>query len=226
MQYPVCFGAEAEIKAMVDRGLTGATPSNIMVPRIVKETPHGTVITDPDSLLLEERILQLYGPFEDGMAHILTSLMLILSSKSAQDMTMYINSGGGSVISGYKIIDTIESIPNDVAIIVNGMAASMGAATLINGAKGKRFATPRSQIMVHQVSAGTQGTIKDMERSFDHSKRLNDELHAMFVEKTGQPESVVDTWFDRDTWMSAEEAKDNGIIDDVVKPANPVAQKS
>lgn len=219
---PICFGAFEEIAQMIRTGQASSSgPTNLVIPRITTVDKHtGSIISqDPYSLLLDSRVIRLSGVFEDGMSDLITTLLLNLNAQSKQDISLYINSPGGSVISGLSIIDTMHDIGADVATIATGMAASMGAATLINGTPGKRMATPNAQIMVHQVSAGTQGTIKDMEIRFEHSKKLNEMLHAMFVEKTGQSEAVVDKWFDRDHWFSAEEALDNGIIDKVIKPS-------
>ncbi len=217
MHYPVCFGAFDQIKAMIDSGqATCSGPTNLVIPSVTTIENGRQVTRDPYSILMEERIIKLRGPFEDGMADLINTLLMNLDVQGNKDVQLYINSPGGSVMSGLHIIDTMDFIDADVSTIASGMAASMGAATLICGAKGKRLATRNAEIMVHQVSSGAQGTYKDMEISIKHTKRLNDRLHAMFVEKTGQPEHVVDQWFDRDHWFTAEEAKDNGIIDDIV----------
>jgi ATP-dependent Clp protease, protease subunit len=188
-----------------------------LVPYVVKKTPEGERGMDIFSRLLEERIIMLTDQFEDGMASLIVSQLLFLQSEDPnKDITMYINSPGGSITSMWSIIDTMNLIKPDVSTICIGMAASAGSLVLANGAKGKRFILPNAEVMIHQPAGGAQGMASDIEITAKHILRSKDMLHKFMSEKTGQSIERLTKDMDRDTFLSAEEAVDYGLVDKII----------
>ena len=189
-----------------------------VIPYVVETTRNGERSSDIYSRLLKERIIFLDSQVTDESASIIVAQLLYLESEDlTKDISLYINSPGGSVTAGMAIYDTMQIIKCDVSTICIGMAASMGAFLLSGGAKGKRFALPNAEIMIHQPSGGAQGQATDIkivaDRIIETRKRLNEILAA----NTGQPLSVIEVDTERDHYMSAEEAKQYGLIDAVLE---------
>ncbi|MEC9292116.1 MAG: ATP-dependent Clp protease proteolytic subunit [Pseudomonadota bacterium] len=213
------FGADASVVQAMINGTYKDPVTNVRLPSVTTTLPDGRIINeDPYSKLYAGGILRLSGQFEDGMADVMTTLLLNHEATSKNDAQMYINSPGGVVTSGLGIIDTMNYIKNDVSTIVVGQAASMGAATLVAGAPGKRFALPNARIMVHQIRGGSQGTLDDMEIQIEEARQLNEILFDLFVERTGQSRDTVKDWFRKDTFFRPSEAVKAGIIDKVITP--------
>ena len=188
-----------------------------LVPMVVEQTNRGERSYDIYSRLLKDGIIFLGDPISDITANLVVAQLLFLAAEYPdRDINFYINSPGGSISAGLAIYDTMNFIRPDVSTICIGMAASMGAFLLAGGAKGKRFALPNSEIMIHQPSGGMRGPASDMEI---YAKRIlsnREKLNAMFAEMTGQPVDVIAKDSDRDNFMSAEEAKKYGLIDDII----------
>ena len=188
-----------------------------LIPMVIEREGNRERSMDLYSKLMEERIIMVQGTIEPGMANIIKGQLLFLEKEDPdRDITMYIDSPGGEVITGLGIIDTMNYISCDVQTVCFGMAASMGSFILMQGAEGKRFALPHANIMIHQLSSGTQGKFSDMERSFEHSKRLNRQLREMYAERCGGAVSVWEARMDRDTWLTPEEAKGINLIDSII----------
>ena len=192
--------------------------NNVLVPYVIEQTPQGERSYDIYSRLLKERIIFLGDEVNDATASIVVAQLLFLEAEDpSKDISLYINSPGGSVTAGWAIYDTMQYIKCDVATICIGMAASMGAFLLAGGAKGKRQALPNAEIMIHQPSGGTRGQASDIRIEADHilkiKRRLNEELAA----NTNQPIEVIERDTDRDNWMSADEAVAYGLIDSIVR---------
>ena len=192
--------------------------NNVLVPYVIEQTPQGERSYDIYSRLLKERIIFLGDEVNDATASIVVAQLLFLEAEDpSKDISLYINSPGGSVTAGWAIYDTMQYIKCDVATICIGMAASMGAFLLAGGAKGKRQALPNAEIMIHQPSGGTRGQASDIRIEADHilkiKRRLNEELAA----NTNQPIEVIERDTDRDNWMSADEAVAYGLIDSGVR---------
>lgn len=188
-----------------------------LVPMVVETTNRGERAYDIYSRLLKERIIFLTGPINDGVASLIAAQLLFLESENpTKDIAFYINSPGGVVSSGLAIYDTMRYIRPEVSTVCIGMAASMGSLLLTAGAQGKRFALPNARIMIHQPSGGTQGQATDIEIQAKEILRLRDRLNAIYVEHTGQSLDVIEKSVDRDRYMSPDEAKEFGIIDEVV----------
>ena len=188
-----------------------------LVPYVVEQTSRGERSYDIYSRLLKDRIIFLGEEVNDVSANLIVAQLLFLESEDpGKDIHLYINSPGGSVSAGWAIYDTMHYVKCDVSTICMGMAASMGAFLLAGGAKGKRFALPNAEIMIHQPSGGAQGQASDIkivaDKIIDTRRKLNEHLAA----KTGQPLSVIEVDTERDHYMSAEEAKAYGLIDDVI----------
>jgi ATP-dependent Clp protease, protease subunit len=189
-----------------------------LVPMVIKRNPDGERAMDLYSRLLDERIIMLTDDFQDDMASSIVSQLLYLASEdSTKDITMYINSGGGSVTSMWSIIDTMNLIKPDVSTICIGMAASAASLTLANGAKGKRYILPHAEVMIHQPSGGASGMASDIEIKAKHIIRTKNLLHEFMSEKTGQTIKKLEKDMDRDTFLSAQEAVDYGIVDKIVE---------
>jgi ATP-dependent Clp protease, protease subunit len=194
------------------------TIQSSLVPMVVKRTHEGERSMDLYSRLLDERIILLAEDFNDTMASIIVAQLLYLQSEDPnKDITMYINSPGGSITSMWSIIDTMNLIKPDVSTVCIGMAASAASLTLANGAKGKRFILPHAEVMIHQPSGGTQGQASDIEITAKHIMKSKDMLHKFMSDKTGQPIKKLEKDMDRDTFLDANEAFDYGIVDKILK---------
>jgi ATP-dependent Clp protease protease subunit len=194
-----------------------------LVPMVVEQTPRGERAYDIFSRLLKERIIFLPSYIEDDMANLVIAQMLFLEAEDPdKDVYLYVNSPGGSVTAGMAIYDTMQYVKPAVAPICMGQAASMGALLLCAGAKGKRFALPHSRIMIHQPLAGVQGQATDIDIQAREILRIRDELNRILVTHTGQPGERIAKDTDRDFFMTAEQAKEYGIVDQVIVSHAPV----
>ena len=196
----------------------GMTPEQAnLVPMVVEQTNRGERAYDIFSRLLKERIIFLNGPIDDGVASLVCSQLLFLESEnSTKDLSMYINSPGGIVTSGLAIYDTMEYIRPDVSTVCMGQAASMGSLLLMAGAAGKRFALPNARIMTHQPSGGFQGQASDIEIHAREILDLRRRLNGIYEHHTSKSLKQVEKIMERDTFMTAEDAKSFGLIDEVV----------
>lgn len=193
-------------------------PNSFLIPMVVEQTGRGERGYDIYSRLLVDRIVFLGTPVDDMVANVIIAQLLFLQMNDPKkDIHLYINSPGGNVSAGLAIYDTIQFLTCDVNTYCVGMAASMGAFLLASGTKGKRYALPNSDIMIHQVSGGAQGTASDVERSVEHMFKLKKRLNRILAQHTGKSEAEVERDSDRDYWMGAEEAKAYGLVDEVVK---------
>ncbi len=189
---------------------------NVLIPYVVERTASGERSYDLMSRLLEDRIVFLSGEIDDAMANVIISQLIYLEGKDAtKDVSLYINSPGGSVSAGLAIYDTMNYITCDVSTICIGMAASMGAFLLSSGAKGKRFALPNAEVMIHQPLGGATGQASDIKIAAEHILRTKAKLNRILAENCGQDISKVERDTDRDNWLSADEAKAYGLIDKV-----------
>lgn len=187
-----------------------------LVPYVVEQTSRGERSYDIYSRLLNDRIIVLSDEVNDATASLVVAQLLYLEGQdSEKDISLYINSPGGSVSAGLAIYDTMQYIKCDVSTICMGMAASMGAFLLSSGAKGKRFALPNSEIMIHQPSGGAQGQASDIKITADHILRIRERLNKILAENTGKPLEVIAADTERDNFMTAEEAKEYGLVDKV-----------
>lgn len=188
-----------------------------LVPMVVEQTSRGERSYDIFSRLLNDRIIMLNGQVDDASASLIVAQMLYLEGQDPdKDISFYINSPGGSVSAGLAIYDTMQYIKCDVSTICIGMAASMGAFLLSSGAKGKRYALPNAEVMIHQPLGGAQGQASDILISARHIERTRENLNKILSENTGRPLEQIAVDTDRDNWMSATEAKDYGIVDKVI----------
>ena len=188
------------------------------IPVVVEQTSRGERSYDIYSRLLKDRIIFLSDQVNDTTASLVVAQLLFLEAEDPdKDIHFYINSPGGSVTAGMGIYDTMQYIKPDVSTICVGSAASMGAFLLSAGAKGKRFALPNAGIMIHQPSGGTQGQATDIKIQASRILKMKEVLNKILSEKTGQPLDVIERDTDRDTFMSAYEAKDYGLIDEVIE---------
>ena len=193
-------------------------PTNYLVPNVIVRTRDGERGYDIYSRLLEDRIIFLGEDVNQHTANVIVAQLLHLANEDPNaDISLYINSPGGSVYDGLAIFDTMNFIKPDVATYGIGLQASMGAFLLSSGAKGKRFALPSSRIMIHQPSSGTQGKITDQEITLREGIYLKKQLNEILAKNTGQKLSKIEKDVDRDFWMSAKESVEYGIIDKVVK---------
>jgi len=191
-----------------------------LVPTVLEKTPQGERAYDLYSRLLKERIIFLGGAVNDEVANLIIAQMIFLENQDdKKDIKFYINSPGGVVTAGLAIYDTMQFIKPDVSTICLGMAASMGAVLLAGGAAGKRLALLNAEVMIHQVLGGAEGQASDIEISAKHILKIKDRLNSILAEHTGQKKEKVEKDTDRDYYMSAEEAKDYGLIDQVIKKA-------
>ena len=203
---------------------TGAEYPNIQgfTPNVIEERQMNIVGLDVFSRLMMDRIIFMGVPVNDYVANVIQAQLLFLeSTDSKRDVQMFINSPGGSVISGMGIYDTMQYIAPDVGTICTGLAASMGAVLLAAGAKGKRTCLFHSRVMIHQPLGGMQGQVRDMEISYNLIKKMQKELYDVLSYHTGQPYEKIETDCDRDNWMVADEAKAYGLIDEVLQRNNP-----
>ncbi len=188
-----------------------------LVPMVVEQTSRGERSYDIFSRLLKERIIMLSGEVNDDTANLIVAQLLFLESEDPdKDIYLYINSPGGSITSGMAIYDTMEYIKCDVSTICIGMAASMGAFLLTCGAKGKRYALPNSEIMIHQPLGGFQGQATDFEIHAKRILKIKESLNKILSANTGKPLETIKADVERDNFMSADEAKDYGLVDDVI----------
>jgi ATP-dependent Clp protease protease subunit len=196
-------------------------PQDVMmnlVPMVVEQTSRGERSFDIFSRLLKERIIFLTGPVEDHMASLVIAQLLFLESENPKkEISMYINSPGGVVSAGLGIYDTMKYIRSPVSTICLGMAASMGSLLLTGGEKDMRFATPNARIMVHQPSGGFRGQASDIERHAADIMKIKRRLNEIYVEHTGRKYEEIEAALDRDNFMSAEEGKEFGLIDQIVQ---------
>ncbi len=192
---------------------TNMTP----IPYVIEQTSRGERSYDIFSRLLNDRIVMLNGPVDDASASLVVAQILYLESQDPdKDINFYINSPGGSVSAGLAIYDTMKYVKCDVSTICMGMAASMGAFLLAAGTKGKRYALPNAEVMIHQPSGGAQGQASDILINAKHIERTRANLNKMLAEATGKSIEEVSRDTDRDYWMTAEEAKEYGIVDKVI----------
>lgn len=188
-----------------------------MVPMVIEQSGRGERAYDIYSRLLRERIVFLVGPVNDQVANLVCAQLLFLESENPdKDIFLYINSPGGSVSAGLSIYDTMNFIKPEVSTLCMGMAASMGSFLLMAGAKGKRFALPNSRVMIHQPSGGAQGQASDIEIQAREILKTREQLNRIYSERTGQPVEKIAADMERDTWLSPSEAKDYGLIDQVL----------
>lgn len=190
---------------------------NSLTPYIIEERRMNATVLDVFSRLMMDRILFLGTDVNFQVANILTAQLLFLESVDPKrDVQLFINSPGGSVIDGMGIYDTMQYVSPDVATICTGLAASMGAVLLASGAEGKRSALPHARVMIHQLSGGMRGTFSDMEISYKFSRQLREELYGILASHTGKPFEEIEKDSDRDNWMTSNEAKEYGLIDEVL----------
>jgi ATP-dependent Clp protease protease subunit len=192
--------------------------NNTLVPMVVEQTARGERAYDIYSRLLKERIIFLTGPVFDQVSSLICAQLLFLESENpTKDISFYINSPGGVVSAGLAMYDTMQYIRSPVSTVCIGMAASMGSLLLAAGAKGKRYALPNSRIMVHQPSGGAQGQASDIEIQAREILALRRRLNEMYVRHTGQSLETIENRLERDHYMSAGEARDFGLVDEVVE---------
>ncbi|GAA0359216.1 ATP-dependent Clp endopeptidase proteolytic subunit ClpP [Alkalibacterium iburiense] len=188
-----------------------------LVPTVIEQSPRGERAYDIYSRLLKDRIIMLGGPIDDNVANSVIAQLLFLDAQDPEkDIYLYINSPGGSVTAGLAIFDTMNFIKSDVQTIAIGLAASMGSFLLAAGEKGKRFALPNAEVMIHQPLGGAQGQATEIEIAARHILRTRERLNKILVERTGQDLEVIERDTDRDFFMTAEEAKEYGIVDQIM----------
>jgi ATP-dependent Clp protease protease subunit len=206
-----------------------AEQMNMLVPMVIEQTARGERAFDIYSRLLKERIIFMTGPVNDVVSSLICAQLLFLESENPKkDISFYINSPGGVVTSGLAIYDTMQYIRPDVATVCIGQAASMGSLLLAAGAKGKRFSLPNARIMVHQPSGGAQGQATDIEIQAREILSLRKRLNEIYVRHTGQPIEAIEHALERDKFLSPEDAKAFGLIDEVVmnRPPRPEDAKA
>lgn len=193
-------------------------PQAMLVPMVIEKSQFGERGYDIYSRLLKDRIIFLSGPVEDTMANLIIAQLLFLESEDPKkDISLYVNSPGGSVSAGLAILDTMNHVKPDVSTVCVGMAASAAAVILSAGAKGKRFALPNAEVMIHQPWGGAQGQATDIEITAKHILATRDRLNKILSKNTGQPLDKIEKDVERDYFMMADEAKKYGIIDQVYK---------
>lgn len=194
------------------------TRASMLVPMVVEKSQFGERGYDIYSRLLKDRIIFLGGPVDDDMANLIIAQLLFLESEDPKkDISLYVNSPGGSVTAGLAILDTMNHVKPDVSTVCVGMAASAAAVILAAGEKGKRYALPNSEVMIHQPWGGAQGQATDIEITAKHILATRDRLNKILSKATGQPLSRIEKDVDRDYFMMADEAKKYGIVDQVYK---------
>ena len=200
-------------------------PSSYLVPMVIEQTGRGERSVDIYSRLLNDRIVFIGTAIDDNVANLVVAQMLFLQmADPKKDINIYINSPGGSVTAGLAIYDTMQFVTCDVATYCVGIAASMGAVLLAAGTRGKRYALPNSDIMIHQVSGGAQGTASDVERTVEWMFKIKKRLIHILSQHTGKTEEQIGIDSDRDYWMSSEEARGYGLVDEVVKSRKDVKE--
>ena len=189
-----------------------------LVPTVIEKRGKGEVAYDIFSRLLEDRIIFIGESIDMNVANLVIAQLLFLEKEGpSEDVHLYINSYGGDTAAGLSIIDTMNHIKPDVSTIAVGMAASMGAMILTCGTKGKRLALPNAEVMLHQPSGGVKGQAAEIEIAAEHILRIKDRLYTMIAKQTGKTKSQIERDSDRDKWMSAQDAKEYGIIDRIIK---------
>lgn len=197
----------------------------MLIPTVIEKSQFGERAYDIYSRLLNERIIFLGGPIDDHVANLIIAQLLYLNhADPKKDISLYVNSPGGSVTAGLAIIDTMNFIKCDVSTICVGIAASMGALILSSGQKGKRFTLPNSEVMIHQVMGGTEGQASDIAINAKHILRTKDNLNKILAANTNKKVDQVEKDSDRDYWMTSDEAKKYGIIDEII--SKPKSMKS
>lgn len=192
--------------------------NDMLIPTVIEQSGRGERAYDIYSRLLKDRIIFIGTGINDHVANLVIAQLLFLQMEDAKkDISIYINSPGGSVTAGLAIYDTMQFVTCDVNTYCMGIAASMGAVLLACGTKGKRYALPNSDIMIHQVSGGAQGQASDVERQVEYMYKLKRRLNRILADHTGKPVEQVERDADRDYYMTAEEAKQYGLVDEVVK---------
>lgn len=190
-----------------------------LIPMVVEQDGRGERSYDIYSRLLKDRIIFLGSAINDAVANTIIAQLLFLDAQDpGKDIHLYVNSPGGSITSGMAIFDTMQFIKSDVSTICVGMAASMGAFLLAAGAKGKRYALPNSEVMIHQPLGGAEGQASDIQIRANRIIKMRDKLNGILAERTGQPLDRIEKDTDRDYFMSAEDAKTYGLIDKVIEP--------
>ncbi|MDR1013166.1 MAG: ATP-dependent Clp endopeptidase proteolytic subunit ClpP [Lactobacillales bacterium] len=194
-----------------------------LVPTVIEQSPRGERAYDIYSRLLKDRIIMLTGAIDDMLANSVVAQLLFLDAQdSTKDIYLYINSPGGSVTAGFAIYDTMNFIKSDVQTIVLGMAASMGSFLAAAGTKGKRYALPNAEILIHQPLGGAQGQATEIEIAAKHILKTREKLNSVLAEKTGQSIKIIEKDTDRDNYMSAKEAKKYGLIDEIMVNASEI----
>lgn len=189
-----------------------------LIPTVIEKTQSGERAYDIYSRLLRDRIILLAGPVNDGLANSIIAQLLFLASKDPKkDIQIYINSPGGSVTAGLAIYDTMQYIKPEISTVCVGLAASMGGFLLSAGQKGKRYSLPNAEILLHQVAGGVTGQASEIEITAKQIIKLKERLNKILVKHTGQPLERIEKDTDRDFYLTAEEAKEYGIIDEVIK---------
>lgn len=209
---------ESEVSMGIERMQSGLVrPSNALIPYVIEQSPRGERSYDIYSRLLNDRIIFLGEQIDDHVANSVVAQLLHLEATDPdKDISLYINSPGGSVTAGLGILDTMNFIKCDVSTICIGLAASMGAFLLSAGTKGKRLALPNAEIMIHQPSAGTKGKVTDMEIDVEHFLRIKKNLNEILANNTGKTAGEIKAASERDHWMTAQEALDFGLIDKII----------
>ena len=196
---------------------TSDTISSNLVPMVIEQTPRGERSYDIYSRLLKERVIFIVGQIEDHMANLIVAQLLFLESENPdKDISIYINSPGGSVTAGLAIYDTMQFIKPDISTLCIGQAASMGAVLLAAGAKGKRYSLPHSRVMIHQPLGGYQGQATDIEIHTKEILKIREQLNQLLADHSGQSIDTIGNDTERDNFMSAEKAVDYGLIDEVL----------
>ena len=200
---------------------------SLPIPTVIEPSETGERSYDIYSRLLKDRIVFIGTAIDDHVANLVVAQMLFLQMEDPKrDINLYINSPGGSVTAGLAIYDTMQFVTCDVATYCVGIAASMGAVLLTAGTKGKRYALPNSDIMIHQVSGGAQGSASDVERTVEYMFKLKKRLIGILAHHTGRTEEQIQIDSDRDYWISAQQAKEYGLVDEVVKSRKDVSPET
>jgi ATP-dependent Clp protease protease subunit len=193
----------------------------MLIPTVIEKSPFGERAYDIYSRLLRDRIIFLGGPIDDHMANIIMAQLLFLESEGPKkDITMYINSPGGSVSAGLAILDTMNYVSSDVSTVCVGLAASAAAVILAAGKKGKRLALPNAEIMIHQPMTGVEGQASDIAITAKQILKIKEKINKMLAKNTGKSVAQIEKDSDRDYFMTSDEAKSYGLIDDIIKSKN------
>jgi ATP-dependent Clp protease protease subunit len=187
--------------------------SNILTPYILEERQLNVATFDVFSRLMYDRIVYFTGVVNEDTCNTAIAQLLYLASVDERDISMYINSPGGSVVDGLGLVDTMDYINCDISTLCVGLAASMGSVLLSNGTKGKRFVLPHSRVMIHQVSSGAQGVLKDLEIELEQTRRCKQDIYRILSDNTGKPFDEIERDCDRNYWLIGKEAVDYGIVD-------------